>query len=174
MNRLTAMLALVGLLVFQACSGPEGPRGPEGPQGEPGINILGSTYEVEVDFTSANGYSGLFTLPTRAEQSDVALVYLLWEVDNQNPVWRARPQTVYFEEGILVYNFDFTRINVRMFLDGPITYSILGPEWTQDQLFRIVIVPSDFASNRIDWTDYDAVTNMLGIKDSDFQKIKLN
>ncbi len=168
MNKLTALFALVGLLVFQACTGPEGP------QGEPGINILGSTYDVEVDFTSANGYEGLFTLPAPAEPSDVALVYIRWEGDNQTPVWRALPQTVYFEQGILVYNFDFTRFDLRMFLDGPITYSILGPEWTQDQLFRIVIVPSDFASNRIDWTDYEAVTNMLGIKDSDFKKIKLN
>lgn len=174
MNRLTAMLALVGLLFFQACTGPEGPVGPQGPEGLPGINILGSTYEVEVDFTAANEYEGLFTLPTPAEQSDVALVYVLWEVDNQTPIWRALPQTVFFPEGVLMYNFDFTRFDVRMFLDGPIDYSILGPEWTRDQLFRIVIVPSDFASSRINWTDYEAVTKMLGIKDSDFQKIKLN
>lgn len=59
----TLILALFGLLVFQSCEGPEGPQGIQGPEGEPGINIVGTTYEVEIDFTEANDYLDLLNSP---------------------------------------------------------------------------------------------------------------
>jgi hypothetical protein len=89
-------------------------------------------------------------------------------------VWRALPQTVFFNEGgVLIYNYDFSKIDFRIFLDGAIDPASLAAEWTADQLFRVIVVPGDYASNRIDWTNYDAVTKMLGLKDEDFKRIEL-
>lgn len=173
MNKLTAILALVGLLVFQACMGPEGPQGIPGPQGEPGVNIVSEVFEVEVDFTEQENFEAIFEFDPAIVESDVVLAYIQWEGDNQTPIWRALPQTVFFQEGVLMYNYDFSQFDFRLFLDGPLDYSALGAEWTQNKLFRIVIVPGEYAGSRIDWTNYDAVTELLGIEEADFKKVSL-
>ena len=43
----------------------------------------------------------------------------------------------------MVYNYDFTQADVRFFLDGTTNFLTLGPEWTQNQVFRVVVVPAD-------------------------------
>ena len=167
------ILALIGMFAFQACEGPMGPQGPQGPEGEPGITIVGEAFEVEVDFTSQNAYEAIFDFNPAIVESDVVLAYIQWEATaNNQPVWRALPQNVFFNEGVLIYNYDFTQSDFRVFLDGPIDYASLGADWTQNQVFRIVVVPADFAGARIDWTDYEGVTKLLGIDEDDFVKLE--
>lgn len=176
MRRITSIFALIGLMAFQACEGPIGPAGPEGPQGPqgaPGVNIVSEVFEVETDFTKANNYEAVFDFDPPIVSSDVVLAFIEWERAGQTPIWRALPQTVFFEQGVLMYNYDFTKDDFRLFLDGPLDYSLLSADWTQDQKFRIVIVPGDFTGSRIDWTNYEAVTKLLGIEEEDFQKVKL-
>lgn len=60
-----------------------------------------------------------------------------------------------------------------MFLDGPIDFGTLGAEWRNDQAFRVIVVPGDFTSSRIDFTNYEAVTQLLGLEEEDFKKIEL-
>jgi tRNA threonylcarbamoyl adenosine modification protein (Sua5/YciO/YrdC/YwlC family) len=107
------------------------------------------------------------------EESDVILTYILWDIVQNRPIWRAVPQTVFFPEGTLVYNYDFTQSDVRLFLEGTVDFKSLENVWTQGQVFRIVVVPSDFPNSRIDFSNYEAVTKMLGITDSDFKKIEV-
>lgn len=178
MNKIYSMLVLIGLIAFQACEGPEGPIGPQGPQGlqgvpgTPGVNIVGTTYQAEVDFTEEAGWEVFLEFPEELVESDVILTYILWDVQEGRQIWRAVPQTLFFPGGPLVYNFDFTQVDLRLFLEGTINRSTLDDVWTQGQIFRIVVVPSDFPDARIDWTNYEAVTKMLGITDADFQKIE--
>lgn len=175
MKKIFSIFTLIGLVAFQACEGPEGPIGPQGPQGiegEPGIVIVGTTYEVELDFTEENDYYGLFDFPTDLVDSDAVLVYRLSAVDNGKDVWRQLPQTYFFSEGVLMYNFDYTIEDFSIFLDGAIDFSTLPDQWDTDQVFRIIVVPSDFPESRIDYSNYEAVTKMLGIEEGDFQKIK--
>ncbi len=168
---LVSTFSLFGVLFFQACEGPEGPPGLDGLDG---VNIVSEVFEVEVDFTAANNYSEQFKFTPVIIESDVVLAFIEWELDGGNSVWRALPQTVFFNEGgVLIYNYDFSKIDFRIFLDGAIDPASLAAEWTADQLFRVIVVPGDYASNRIDWTNYDAVTKMLGLKDEDFKRIEL-
>ncbi|MFT4612280.1 MAG: hypothetical protein ACI9OT_001663, partial [Gammaproteobacteria bacterium] len=51
--------------------------------------------------------------------------------------------TEYFEDGVLVYNFDFTQQDVRFFLDGTVDLNSLDSVWTQNQAFRVVVIPAD-------------------------------
>jgi hypothetical protein len=169
-NKTTSIFALIMLMAFQACQGPIGPEGPQGEQGEPGVNILGTTYEVEVDFTAANEYTDVFNFPTRLEDSDGVLIYRLVGTEGNRDIWRQLPQTYFFQEGVLMYNFDFTVTDFAIFLDGPINYQNLANQWRIDQVFRVIVIPSDFPRNRIDFSDYEAVTQWLGIKEDDFQK----
>ncbi len=174
MRKFTYLFAFLVIVAFQACEGPPGPAGRDGLDGLDGldgVNIVGTTYEVEIDFVEEEDYSALFEFPVELVDSDAVLVYMLSGNDEGRDVWRALPQTIYFEEGVLVYNFDYTVADFSIFLDGPIDYSILGPEWTDAQIFRVIVVPSDFPDARIDLTDYEAVTKMLDISDEDFIRV---
>ena len=171
MRKITAIFALLISILFQSCEGPMGPigpEGPEGPQGKPGVNVVSEVFQVTADFTEANKFEQVFDFKPSIVDSDVVLAFIQWETSGQNPVWRALPQTIFFNEGVLVYNYDFTKVDFRLFLDGPIDYKTLSSDWTRGQKFRIVVVPGDFAGSRLDWTDYDAVVNLLGIEEKDF------
>ncbi len=170
MNKIFSVFALIGIVAFQACEGPEGPIGPPG---EPGVNIVSEVFEVSADFTAADDYEVIFDFDPAIIESDVVLAFMEWEKSGESSVWRALPQTVFFEQGALIYNHDFTSTDFRLFLDGPLNYSQLSADWTQDQTFRIVIVPGDFVGARIDFTNYEAVTEMLGIEEEDFQTVQL-
>jgi hypothetical protein len=181
MRNLTLIFGLAVVLAFQACEGPEGlpglqgppgPQGPQGQQGAPGVNIVATTYEATVDFTATNKWEAFLEFPEELVESDVVLTYILWDVVQGRKIWRAVPQTVFFPEGPLVYNFDFTRSDIRLFLEGTIDLKTLDAVWTKSQVFRIVVVPSDFPKGRIDWTNYDAVTKMFGITDVQFRKLE--
>lgn len=166
---LLVTFSLFGILSFQACVGPEGPPGVDGLDG---INIVSEVFEVEVNFTEANKYSEQFNFTPTIVESDVVLAFIEWELDGGNSVWRALPQSVFFNEGgVLIYNYDFSKIDFRLFLDGSSNPANLGPEWKANQLFRVIVVPGDYASSRIDLTNYEAVTKMLGLKDEDFKRI---
>ncbi|MCE7057380.1 hypothetical protein LZF95_22050 [Algoriphagus sp. AGSA1] len=169
------ILALIGMLAFQACEGPAGPQGPPGMDGEPGIIIVGQTFEVEVDFTEANNFANFLEFTEPLEDGDGVLVYMLEE----NPAtedaagWRLLPQTFYFEDGILVYNFDYTLNDVSIFLDNsPIDFLALDPYWTNGVLFRVIVIPSDLINARIDYSDYKGTMDLLNISEEDFVRVE--
>ena len=158
MKRIISLIALFTLL-FTACEGPPGPPGITGP---PGQSLASTAFEIEIDFVAPN-YSfvepyGFEVLPT-----DVTLVYVLWEtLDNGAEVWRLTPQTVIFDTGDdLVYNYDFTQTDVRFFLEGS-NLAGLGPEWTTNQVFRVVVIPADNVG-RVDYSDLNTVMQTYGI-----------
>jgi hypothetical protein len=166
MKKLLAIsLSLLGILFFPAC---EGPAGINGLDGIDGLNVTGTTYEVEIDFTEANNYSDIFDFPNTISLSSVVLIYRLSGIDQGRDIWRLLPQSYFFQEGVLIYNYDFSVRDFSIYTDGPLDYSILSPEWVENQIFRVVVIPSNFAGNRIDYSNYDAVTTMLEIKASDF------
>lgn len=166
------ILALFGMFVFQACEGPEGPMGPPG---EPGAETIGTTYEIAVDFTEENNYGELIDFTVPLVDGDALLVYMLEEspLIPETFGWRLIPQTFYLEQGILVYNFDYTLNDFSIFLDdSPIDFSTLDPYYTNGVLFRAVVVPSDLIQARVDYTDYDATMKLLNISEDDFIRIE--
>lgn len=168
MRNIFLILTLIGFVAFQACEGPEGPIGP---QGEPGIVIVGTTYEVEIDFNAENDYMEINPFAEKLVDGDAVLVYRLSAIDNGRDVWRLLPQTYFFSDAVLMYNFDYTLDDHSIFIDGAVDPANLPDQWVNDQIFRIIVVPSDFPSGRIDYSNYEAVTAMLGITDEDFQRI---
>ena len=173
MNKLISALALIGLVVVQACEGPIGPMGPQGIEGDPGINIVAEAFEVTANFTAQDNHQVVFDFEPAIVESDVVLAFIEWDKSDQKPIWRPLPQTVFFKEGVMVYNYDFTNTDFRLFLEGPLNLSLLGPEWLQNQKFRVVVVPADYTGARIDFTNYEAVIEMLGIQEADFKKVQL-
>ena len=82
------------------------------------------------------------------------LVYLLEGVTtNGDDIWSQLPQTFFLSQGTLLYSFDHTFFDVRLFLDGNFDLSTLGSQFTNDQTFRIAIVPSEFAYANLTMTE---------------------
>lgn len=158
-------IAALGLSGCYYNDGARGPRGNDGIDGADGEE----SYVFEYDFSfTAPDYRVLLNLPSHFEMldSDVALVYFLWEVENDGTeVWRALPQTLYFNDGVLSYNYDFTKFDVSVFLDGTVNFDGLGANSTDNWIARVVVVPGQF-SGRIDYSDYNAVKAYFELSDS--------
>lgn len=184
MKTITTTLAILVSIFFISCEGPVGPPGPPGPpgfdgiDGADGVNILGQVMEIEGDFTAENDYSIFYEFPQSVEvfESDVVLVYILWDqtVDGNNEpvdIWRLLPQTRFLNEGLLQYNFDHTFFDVSIFLEADFDPGILPPGDTQNQVFRIAVMPADFVSqNNIDVTNLSEVMKGLNLTDQSVQK----
>lgn len=158
------------LFALGACSSDEvGPRGPQGPEGEPGVNIVGQTFEYEgVDFEylpEANIYtSGIIDFPEEIEvlDSDAILIYRRQVLDGVE-TWSLIPQNFFLgDNNIIQYVYNQTATDVEIVIDGNYDMSGLADQYTQDQFFRFVVVPSDFAiDNNVDVADYNAVMSVL-------------
>ena len=177
MKTFTNIILLSGILMLYGCVVGEGPQGlqgkqgltgPQGPAGESSyvfeyehINFTAPNYEVYLDYPS--NFEGL--------DSDVALTYLLWGVDtvNGNPlnIWRQLPQTLITDKGQLIYNYDFTKKDIRLFLAAEFSLDLLTAFDTDEWVVRVVIVPGNIWSTaRVDRTiGYYDLINTLGIKD---------
>lgn len=171
MKRLFSLFTVFALL-FIACEGPQGPPGFDGLDGLDGLDgtiIASSAFEIEIDFNADNNYEYIEAYGFEVLPSDVTLVYILWETDNGQDIWRLMAQTTYLnDDSTLVYNFDFTQDDVRFFLDGTADFSTLDDVWTQDQVFRVVVVPADNVDG-IDVTDINAVLSLNNIQAIDYR-----
>ncbi|MBN2176013.1 MAG: hypothetical protein JW731_17920 [Bacteroidales bacterium] len=169
MKTFTGILLLAVMTILTACEGEPGPPGRDGIDGE---SFLGSVFEIEGDFIPENEYSLYFEFPESliVYESDVVLVYILWEQAEDNSgelldVWRLLPQTVVLEEGILQYSYDHTFLDVRIFLDGTLDFSTLRVSEAYDQIFRIVVLPADYAiAGTPEVSEFDLLMKSLNVK----------
>ena len=187
MKHLGSFFALLSAIILISCTGPTGPPGPpgfDGQDGQDGINILGSVYDIVGDFTPSNDYS-LFSVfaedvpGLEVFETDVVLVYILWDQidDPTGPIdiWRLLPQTRLLQEGILQYNYDFTFEDVSIFLESDFNLGILPPGDTDNQVFRIAILPADGTGKRnLDVTNMQEVMDFLEVSESGIPRIDKN
>ena len=166
MKQILTSILLFTALVFTGCQGDPGPPGPPGIDGADGGIIVSSAYEIQIDFDSGNNYEYIEPYGFDVYPYDVVLVYILWETDNGQDIWRQLPQTVNFDDGDLVYNFDFTQDDVRFFLDGTTDFGLLDSSWTQGQVFRVVVVPADNVDG-IDTSNLSEVMKAANIQSFD-------
>ncbi len=169
MKKIFLALVTVSALFLQSC---EGPIGPPGPAGIDGGSILGQAFEAELTFNASNQFSGVFNYPTTVGdkgailESDVILVYLLERVQNNLDVWEKIPMPRYFGNGVYHYGFDFTTVDFSIFMEGNFNLSTLPSNATTNKIFRVVVVPADFAKT-VDTNDINAVLKGAGIAKED-------
>ncbi len=188
MKRVTFLLTLFVSALFISCEGPVGPPGPpgfdglDGLDGQDGINILGKVLEIEGDFTFDNDYRLFYEFPNTVEvfESDLVLVYILWEEVEDNTgefvdVWRLLPQTLIVNQGLLQYNYDHTFFDVSIFLESDFDLGLLGPGDTDNQVFRIAIVPAEYGQgSRFDRSNLQQVMDLLDVEEKDISRIILD
>lgn len=174
MKKISTFKIIALLMVLAGCSGPVGPVGPKGDTGDQGP-AGESSYVFEFDkinFTAPN-YDVLLTYPSSFEgfDTDVTMVYLLWGTDEVNgetvDIWRPLPQTIFKTNGQLVYNYDFTKNDVRLFLTANISLDGLTAIDTDGWVVRVVVIPGNFwTSARLDKSiGYYDLMEMLKMND---------
>jgi len=163
------LTAFAGMALTQSC---EGDAGPQGPQGEQGTALVSDVYEItNVNFVNdGSDYYGIVYQFPQIYEGDMVLAYRLkGSTTGGADIWESLPKTYYFLSGELEYNFDFTRSDISIYLDQS-SNSVLTPAYTQNQVFRVVIVPGDLA-NKMTSTKYEDVVQMLKLSDNSFKKV---
>ncbi len=136
------------------------------------VTQLGKVIEISADFGPSNNYSVLYEFPQSITvyESDAVFVYLLEEVVNGNEdVWTLMPQTFFTNYGLLQYAYNHTYYDVSIFLDANFDLDLLPASYTQDQVFRIVIVPAEFAVSHPE--NYSGLMNQLQLSDEDILQL---
>lgn len=169
MKKIITILAVIGMFGFQACTGPEGPPGQDG--------LIGEVYELKNEdfgYNVDDGYniSRTFgeTIGHNIYAADVILIYRLsGTIDSSTPIWQLIPRTFYLAQGELDYDFDFSKEDFKIYARG--TYDLeLTPQYLDDQTFRIIVVPAEFAST-VNVNNYLEVINALNLNENKVQKI---
>lgn len=189
MNKFNGIVAIFLVMFTVACEGPEGPPGYDGLDGLDGADgIQGQVVEVEgVNFDydgEANLFSTLinFSDVTNFEvfEADAVLIYR-WTGTvplgdgSDADAWSQIPQNYFLPEGTIQYVFEHTFVDAELFIEGNYDLSALSTDFTDDQIFRIVFVPSVFANaSKMDKSNIENVMSALGIEDSQVQKLELN
>lgn len=183
MKKFNTMIGALTVLFMTACTGPEGPPGFDGTDG-----IQGQVIEVDlVNFVydgNTNLYSALITLADesnfRVFESDAILVYrfdgtIALDGGSTADAWTQLPQNFFLPEGTLQYVFAHTFVDVELFIDGNFDLSTIDTSFTDSQSFRIVIVPSMFAStSKMDTSRITDVMATLGIGEDQVRKIGMD
>ncbi|MES2578624.1 MAG: hypothetical protein V4589_13500 [Bacteroidota bacterium] len=166
MKKITLFLVFIGMMTLQSCEVTEITDTVDN-------DTISEVFEVTTSFNSNNNYSRLVTFNPPIYSSDVVLVYHLYDTVNGEDIWKLMPQTYYFSDGgELDFNFDYTRYNVNIFLSANFSLTTLPSSWTQDQTFRIVIIPASFATS-VNKNSIDAVMSALKVDKTEIQKINL-
>lgn len=138
-------------LLLTSCGerGPVGPQGPQGPQGPAGPTILPTSFEFSADLTMNNGFEHFEDIPSSIEvlDSDVILAFVLEDYipEDDLEVWRKLPVTEFNNSGTLLLDYDFTFVDMRIFLDS--NYTLRSADEFRDLLIRGVHIPADFTMN---------------------------
>lgn len=131
------------------------------------VTQLGKVIEITADFNAANNFSILYEFPQSVTvyESDAIFVYLLEDVVNGNEdVWTLLPQNFFTTNGLLQYTYNHTFYDVSIFLDANFDLNLLPANYTQDKVFRIVIVPAEFAVSNPE--NYHGLMNQLELSES--------
>src|SRR5690554_4940013 len=114
MKKIYGLLMIIGALSFQACEGPQGPPGIDGMDGKDGVDgedgglFLSAVFEAQVSFEEEDNYQAVYNL--EIYEGDNLLVFIaIGADDDDNIIWMPLPQTFYVAQGMVMFNYYFTK-----------------------------------------------------------------
>jgi hypothetical protein len=170
MKTLTGIVLFFAAIFLSSCEGEQGPPGMDGIDGD---SMIGTVFEIEGTFDEGNDYMLYFGFPDNFEilDGDIVLVYILWDqTDDALDIWRLLPQTRVFDDGILQYNFDYTLADAQVYLEGTVDFGTLTAADTDNQVFRIAVLPVALVSNKS--VDINNLNSLMQSFDIDKNSVK--
>ncbi len=192
MNKFNTIIGAFLVLLTVSCEGPTGPPGFDGfdgVDGQDGLDgIQGQVVEIDgVNFgydVDGNIFSTLINFGDETNyevrEADAVLVYRFdgtIDLDDNSTAdaWSQIPQNFFLPEGTIQYVFAHTFVDFEIFIDGNFDLSAISTDFTDNQSFRIVFVPSVFAnSSKMDTSNIENVMSALGIEESQVMKIDID
>jgi len=192
MRNFKLLLGAFLTLFIIACEGPQGPEGFPGEPGEPGFDGIDAeqnrVFEIDnVNFDYDSGANLFNTIITFSDffndnqfevlPQDAILVYRFdGTVDftdgNSEDAWSLIPQSFFLNEGTIQYTNAHTSRDVQIFIDGNFNLANISTDFTDNQLFRIVFIPTRTLDvSKLDTSKLENVLNALHINEADIQKI---
>lgn len=191
MKNVAIVLGAFLTLFLVSCEGDPGPPGFDGLDGQDGLDGLDGTsaqvFEVEgVNFNYV-GADNLYeaVLPfgdfTSFEvlANDAVLVYQFdrtvdFEDGVTENVWNLIPQSFFLDQGTIQFTSGHTTKDVEILISGNFDLANLSADFTDNQIFRIAILPGVAASAKMDKSNMAAVMSSLGITEKDVRKVRMN
>ena len=139
-------LIFISLLLISSC-GRRGPVGPTGPPGVDGLELLPSSFEFNVDLTPANDFEDFADIHNSIDiiEEDVILAFVKEaETEDGLEVWRQLPLTEFTNSGTTVINFDFTVLDIRVFMEA--NYTLQNSDSYHELFIRAVHIPAEYAA----------------------------
>ncbi len=153
MKKLGIIVAFIaGALFLGSCEGPTGPEGPGGPA------IYPEVYEYKLDFNkdlNASVVSQLVKNPVKVFDGDVALVYLMTDLtQDDRPIWSPLPHRYFVtnsstnKEEELEFNYNFSIYDIEFTASSAGKLGIFNgdgqdhPGFLKNRIFRVVYVPA--------------------------------
>lgn len=133
-------------------------KGDTGPPGEPGGLVYAQVFEANVNSYSYDAsfnqlYSNFYSFPFTVYESDVVLAYRYEGQDDigngeKADIWTQLPQNIFYNDGtgdFFQYNFNHTFIDVQFTIEGNFDLTNIHTDHSTNQIFRIAVVPAEFA-----------------------------
>jgi hypothetical protein len=176
MKNILLFLALASTVVFTSCEGDPGPPGQDG-----GL-VYAQVFEVNVNsyqYHAANNtlFSSFYGYPFTVYESDVVLAYRYEGQDDIGngetaDIWTQLPQNIFYNDGtgdFFQYNFNNTFVDVQFTIEGNFDLTNIDPIHDTNQIFRIAVVPAEFAKTNPSMED---VLEVMRTNDNLIEKIE--
>jgi hypothetical protein len=166
MKKILTLFAVVGLIVFSSCEGDQGPPGRDA--------LMPEAFEVKnVNLTKVTTSNYKFSANFSSLLFDDETVLIYRKTDQTNsgaPVWQLIPKTTNFDNGDFAdYFFDFSKEDFVITVIASFDLAT-EPSLINNQTFRVVIIPSDFATS-VNKNNYLDVMKTLKLNESEIKKI---
>lgn len=143
MKKILTLFAVVGLIIFTSCEGPDGPPGLDAPLPQAftvnNVNLVRVTNN-QYEFTRTfNQYVG-----GDLYNDETVLIYRKTGTTNAGaPVWQLLPNVINYDNGdIADYFFDYSKEDFLITVTASFNLAT-EPSLINSQTFRVVISPSD-------------------------------
>ena len=192
MKKIGAYIGVFLSLFIIACEGPQGPPGFDGFDGEDGLNGLDAeqnrVFEIDNVNFNYNSESNIFnTIITFSDffndnqfevlPQDAVLVYrydgtIDFADGSSEDAWSLIPQSFFLNEGTIQYTNSHTSKDVQIFIDGNFNLANISTDFTDNQLFRVVLMPNRILEvSKLDTSNLEAVLDALEMHKSDIRRI---
>jgi len=173
MKKILLLFSAVGMLSLTGCNNDDYDE-----------DTIAEVFETpSLTFTAAGNYKVGLTLNPQLLPADMVLVYRLTFDPNipNTDVWELIPRTLYINNGTDIldeidYDYNFTQQDILFRMTSNTDLAIY-PQFTQNQIFRVVIIPGYRSDLRVsadglnEFEDYNATIAKYGIKENTIKKL---